>query len=129
MGGDVTMTSRPGEGSRFEVRVMLSGRPAEPRRARPASERTSRTRRRAANGGARRTILVADDDEAHRDLMVEVLRPLGFIVLTAADGPTALRLVCGDPPRPLPPRHPRCPAWTAGSSPGACGRRGRTARS
>ncbi|WP_416357250.1 ATP-binding protein [Aureimonas phyllosphaerae] len=92
MGGDVTMESRPGEGSRFAVRVMLSAAPPRPasKGGAQAPEPDAPVR---GYAGPRRTILVADDDEAHRDLMVELLRPLGFIVLTAADGPTALRLV------------------------------------
>ncbi|KQT85215.1 ATP-binding protein [Aurantimonas sp. Leaf443] len=85
MGGEVTAASRLGEGSRFEVRVMLSSvaAPAKagPREALPTGYL-----------GPRRTILVADDDETHRELMMEILRPLGFIVLTAPDGPTALDL-------------------------------------
>ncbi|WP_061938741.1 ATP-binding protein [Aureimonas sp. AU22] len=92
MGGDVSMSSRLGEGSRFEVRVMLSAAPPRPSRdagvAVPRPEAPAR-----GYAGSRRTILVADDDEAHRELMMELLRPLGFIVLTAADGATALRLV------------------------------------
>ncbi|KQT47632.1 ATPase [Aureimonas sp. Leaf454] len=88
MGGDVTVTSTPGVGSRFEVRVMLSSvsGPAKPR-AGAAPPR--------GYEGKRRTIFVVDDDEVHRELMLEVLRPLGFIVLTAADGPSALDLVSG----------------------------------
>ncbi|WP_182086515.1 ATP-binding protein [Aureimonas sp. ME7] len=92
MGGDVSMRSRPGEGSRFELRMMLSS--VAPHVARPATSETSEAPARVHGYlGPRRTVLVVDDDEAHRELMVEVLRPLGFIVLTAGDGPTALGLV------------------------------------
>ncbi|KQT69979.1 MULTISPECIES: ATP-binding protein [unclassified Aureimonas] len=88
MGGDVNVRSVPGEGSRFEVRVMLSS-VAGPAKPRPG---TALPR---GYEGRRRTIFVVDDDEVHRELMLEVLRPLGFIVLTAADGPSALDLVSG----------------------------------
>ncbi|MFD2236990.1 hybrid sensor histidine kinase/response regulator [Aureimonas populi] len=90
MGGDITATSTPGAGSVFTVRVMLSPLAGEL----PSSEA------RPAGGplpigyeGARRTILIVDDEEVHRELMTDILRPLGFVVLTAADGPAALRLV------------------------------------
>jgi CheY-like chemotaxis protein len=43
--------------------------------------------------GPRQTILVVDDDQVHRDLVCELLEPLGFNVLTAANGTTCLALV------------------------------------
>jgi CheY-like chemotaxis protein len=42
--------------------------------------------------GPRRTILVVDDDPTHRDLLREVLAPLGFILFSAPDGPACLDL-------------------------------------
>jgi CheY-like chemotaxis protein len=42
--------------------------------------------------GPRRTIVVADDDAAHRDLLREILVPLGFVLLTAPDGASCLEL-------------------------------------
>ena len=42
--------------------------------------------------GARKTILITDDDPVHRDLLREVLTPLGFILLSAPDGPGCLAL-------------------------------------
>ena len=87
MGGDVTAESTVGQGSRFTVRVLLSAiSDAKGTVPAPAPEPTGYL-------GARRTILVVDDEEAHRELMVEILRPLGFVVLTAGDGPAALELV------------------------------------
>ncbi len=90
MGGDIKVSSTAGEGSRFEVRVMLSAVPDA--RVSPIPAGAERGAASAIQGyaGPRRTVLVVDDDETHRDLMVEVLRPLGFIVLTAPDGPAAL---------------------------------------
>jgi signal transduction histidine kinase/DNA-binding LacI/PurR family transcriptional regulator/CheY-like chemotaxis protein len=40
--------------------------------------------------GPRRTILVADDSTYNRAFLVDLLTPLGFILLEAADGPSAL---------------------------------------
>ncbi|WP_062211516.1 ATP-binding protein [Aureimonas sp. AU12] len=91
MGGDVKVESTAGLGSRFEVKVMLSAVAGSNGRAAAKTAEPAEPVR--GYRGARRTILVVDDDETHRDLMVEVLRPVGFIVLTAADGPTALSLV------------------------------------
>src|SRR6201985_143396 len=42
--------------------------------------------------GPRKTILIADDDPVQRDLLREVLTPLGFILLSAPDGPGCLAL-------------------------------------
>lgn len=45
--------------------------------------------------GQRRTIVVVDDNEDHRELVREVLVPLDFVVLTAASGPECLTLIEG----------------------------------
>ncbi|WP_131113575.1 hybrid sensor histidine kinase/response regulator [Lichenihabitans psoromatis] len=84
MGGEISLHSTPGVGSRFEVRLMLA---ATAETALPPLRRIS------GYGGARRTILVADDDQDHQTLMREMLEPLGFSMLTARDGPTCLALV------------------------------------
>ncbi len=85
MGGDIRIDSKPGRGSKFLVRIMLS----EVRSAsdRPASEQTM-----LGYAGAPRRVLVADDDPAHRGLIEDLLRPLGFIVFNAVDGPECLRI-------------------------------------
>ena len=84
MGGDLSVTSVPGVGSRFHVRLMLAAidrpMPAPP----PA--------RVVGYEGRRRTVLVADDDEDHRDLVRQILEPIGFIVLAVPDGPSCLAL-------------------------------------
>ncbi|BCP51791.1 hybrid sensor histidine kinase/response regulator [Kaistia sp. 32K] len=85
MGGDIRLTSRPGAGSRFEVRVMLTAidRPAP---LPPPAKRVF------GYQGQRRVILVADDDQDHRELVRQILEPLGFTVLAVADGPACLAL-------------------------------------
>ncbi len=45
--------------------------------------------------GPRRTIMVVDDNEDHRELMRELLAPLDFVVLTAESGPDCLMLIEG----------------------------------
>jgi CheY-like chemotaxis protein len=46
-----------------------------------------------AYAGARRKILIADDDADHVRLVSDVLLPLGFIVLGASDGASCLAMV------------------------------------
>ena len=88
LGGDITARSVKGEGSSFGVRLMLSA--VERPNTTPAPER-----RIVGYAGARRTIVVVDDNEDHRDLMREVLAPMDFVVLTAASGPDCLTLIEG----------------------------------
>ncbi|MGA4553780.1 ATP-binding protein [Methylorubrum aminovorans] len=88
MGGEITVESRVGEGTCFRVRLMLASvnRPAPAAMPAPAAV----TRPALAEPG--RTILIADDDPAHRALMREILEPLGFTVAEAPDGPACLAL-------------------------------------
>ncbi|MCF4130043.1 ATP-binding protein [Methylobacterium sp. SyP6R] len=85
MGGEIAVASDLGRGSTFRLRLMLSALP-EPARAAPAEAPVT------GYAGRRRTIFVVDDDPAHRELMREILGPLGFTLLSAADGPTCLDL-------------------------------------
>jgi CheY-like chemotaxis protein len=48
--------------------------------------------------GPRRTIVVVDDNEDHREMMREILVPLDFVVLTAASGTDCLTLIEGIQP-------------------------------
>jgi signal transduction histidine kinase/CheY-like chemotaxis protein len=85
MGGEISVTSRPGLGSRFRVRLMLS---SSTQSARPALSE----RRTTGYAGARRTVVVCDDDSIHGTLLSDLLTPLGFDVLLAADGPECLQI-------------------------------------
>jgi signal transduction histidine kinase/CheY-like chemotaxis protein len=86
MGGDITVASVFGQGSTFRVKIMLSEVTKPTRIAMPVNARIS------GYHGPRRTILVVDDDPTHRDLLREVLAPLGFILFSAPDGPACLDL-------------------------------------
>ncbi len=85
MGGQISVVSRPGEGSCFQVKLMLSDTEAPAETRRP--ERLI-----AGYQGRRLVALVADDDAAHRSLIADLLGPLGFTLLSAPDGATCLTL-------------------------------------
>ncbi|PIT05054.1 ATPase [Bradyrhizobium nitroreducens] len=85
MGGDIKVMSTVGIGSTFKVKILLS-EVINPQRIAPVEAPVS------GYHGARKTILITDDDPVHRDLLREVLTPLGFILLSAPDGPGCLAL-------------------------------------
>lgn len=85
MGGEITAESRPGAGSTFRVRLMLS-------EAAHSAEDVAIRRHVRGYTGRRLKVLAADDDPAHLDFLRQGLRPLGFVLFTAPDGATALRL-------------------------------------
>ncbi|MGY3622805.1 hybrid sensor histidine kinase/response regulator [Bradyrhizobium sp. USDA 10063] len=85
MGGDIKVISTVGNGSTFRVKILLS-EVTNPRRSAPSDAPVY------GYHGPRKTILITDDDPTHRDLLREVLAPLGFILLSAPDGPGCLAL-------------------------------------
>jgi signal transduction histidine kinase/CheY-like chemotaxis protein len=85
MGGDIQVTSTVGNGSTFRVKLLLS-EVANPKRIAPIDAPVS------GYHGPRKTILITDDDPVQRDLLREVLSPLGFILLSAPDGAGCLAL-------------------------------------
>jgi len=82
MGGDVTVTSEPGKGSVFTVRL-------------PGSA-DSKTRSSPGSGGRHSPnadcVLVIDDDATARELIADHLKAEGFSVVTAAGGVEGLKL-------------------------------------
>lgn len=84
MGGDITVKSKPGDGSRFDFRVPYH--PAED--ARP---------RRAFGGLDPKTVrvLVVDDNRLVRETLSAALCSLGFKVDTAASGDEAVAMYAG----------------------------------
>ena len=85
MGGDIKVTSTVGTGSTFRVKILLS-EVTNPIQVAPVDAPVF------GYHGPRKTILITDDDPTQRDLLREVLAPLGFILLSAPDGPACLAL-------------------------------------
>jgi signal transduction histidine kinase/CheY-like chemotaxis protein len=85
MGGELTVKSEPGKGSRFTLKLMLP----EPMVA-PLETARSRT----FNGyeGARRTLLLIDDDPAQLAVLEGLFGSLGFTVFVGAGGREGLDL-------------------------------------
>lgn len=88
MGGELSATSTPGQGSVFRVRLFLPEVHAPLVAALPDAQRLRR-----GYEGPRRRLLVVDNEEADRELLVALLEPLGFELRTAASGHDALDLL------------------------------------
>ncbi len=91
MGGDITVASRPNEGSlfAFELAVpVVARRPLPP----PLEQRV------VGYAGPRRRILVVDDIPANRAVLADMLAPLGFELSEAASGEEAVERAGADLP-------------------------------
>lgn len=80
--GWVEVESKPNQGTTFRIYFPASQQPAE--KAAPQTDTTLR--------GGRETILVAEDEEALRQMVVHVLKLQGYAVLEAASGREALEV-------------------------------------
>ncbi|PWR23085.1 ATP-binding protein [Zavarzinia compransoris] len=85
MGGEISVSSVFGKGTLFKVRLLLStsGKPVEERERDPVIR---------GYLGPVRTVLVADDEADHRELIQDSLSPVGFTVFGAADGTSCIEL-------------------------------------
>ena len=101
MGGELTVSSQPGTGSHFKVKLFLpevratvgavgalslSGSSADQPRLRGGPPRHG-------YAGPRKRVLVVDNEEADRELLIQLLTPLGFELRTAASGHDCLDLL------------------------------------
>jgi len=95
MGGELSVSSIPGQGSTFSVRLYLPG---------IASDLVSTPRRALALRSVigyldpKRTLLVVDDQPLQRQLLAGLLVPLGFTLNEAASGRECLEIVQRNPP-------------------------------
>jgi CheY-like chemotaxis protein len=85
MGGEIKLRSTPGQGTTFRIKLFL------PEVANPRVLPTSDDRI-CGYEGPRHTVLVADDDRVHRELVAELLTPLGFNVIAAETGAECIAL-------------------------------------
>ena len=92
MGGELSVQSTPGSGSVFQIRLSLPSVHIDPRRP------TVVEKVRSAYLGARRKILVVDNEQVDRELLVNILEPLGFVMAQAESGPACLALYPGFQP-------------------------------
>ena len=82
MGGELTVTSKSGQGSTFTVRLFLANL--------GAGTDLYEIENIVGYQGHRKKILVVDDQHDHRDLMISILKPLGFIMTEADSGEDCL---------------------------------------
>ena len=92
MGGEMTVSSTPGQGSVFRIKLFLPElHPAL------AGDRKALlpTARRQPRGylGTRRKLLVVDNEEPDRELLTQLLKPMGFELRSAASGHDCLDLL------------------------------------
>jgi len=92
MGGELSVNSREGLGSTFSVRLFLPQLHGE-QKSGGVSQLTAPGTQRSGYAGVRRKLLVVDNEEADRDILLTLLRPMGFEVRTAASGHDALDLL------------------------------------
>ncbi|WP_211222840.1 hybrid sensor histidine kinase/response regulator [Paludibacterium yongneupense] len=80
MGGELTASSQPGQGSRFSVRLFL------PQARMALDEREPQRRNRVGYVGPRRRIMLVDNECVDREMLARVLQPLGFEIGQAESG-------------------------------------------
>jgi CheY-like chemotaxis protein len=89
LGGDITVTSRPGEGSTFTI--VLPARSDAPAQVVPAQV-PAEALRLAAHADNRPSILIVDDDPAAQEMLAANLKGAGYRLVHAASGDEALSL-------------------------------------
>ncbi len=86
MGGDISVKNNSEGGATFTVWLMLS-------RTENLIQDDLKPKRIYGYNGSKKSVFVVDDDAAHRSLVSELLTPLGFGVIEAADAESCLDMV------------------------------------
>lgn len=81
MGGDISVTSQLGKGSQFKINLMLSDISYQ----QTTSTQSLPAKTPLSYQGNRRRLVVVDDDLSHRQLMTDILLPVGFTVMDFSD--------------------------------------------
>jgi PAS domain S-box-containing protein len=87
MGGDLRVESQVGRGSLFWFEIALPVSVLAEEMVRPSARAVK------AYKGPRRKVLVVDDIQSNRDVLVGLLKPVGFEVIEASNGQQAVQLV------------------------------------
>lgn len=82
MGGEITVDSKLAQGTTFSVKLLLPSVHVS------ASEKRDDTI--IGYQGSRRKILLVDDQKSQRQLLIDILEPLGFIICEASSGENCL---------------------------------------
>lgn len=80
MGGELSVKSVPGQGSVFQIRLFL------PQVREDSAVQTLPELQRVGYLGPRKKVLVVDNEQVDRELVINILEPLGFEVGQAASG-------------------------------------------
>ncbi|MBI4613237.1 MAG: PAS domain S-box protein [Planctomycetes bacterium] len=89
-GGEIRVSSEPGKGARFEIYFPCAEGAPEPK-SRPWTDRIERP-------AAGETILIAEDEEPVRRLLVRAISARGYRVLAAATAREAIEIAAGPDP-------------------------------
>lgn len=88
MGGDIDVESEPGRGSRFQFSFCYEkGDRKEAEQSAPKEIVVA-----LAEGETKRRVLIVDDREINRDVLLKILKPLGFELKEADNGREAIRI-------------------------------------
>ncbi len=92
MGGDITVSSTPGAGALFTLRVPARVKPGRSPYALVEAEKEKEKEKEAEKVAPKGRILVIDDDEAVHAVLTNMLTREGYSTRTARDGKEGLRL-------------------------------------